>query len=159
VRPSLAGLRATVSGAPGWVAQWPAAWLAGLGTPFNTMQLGGALRLSTQNLVIEFMQGRLRMAGRADLELRDMSSRLATLPRLGTYRFTLRDDPSAAGSTLVTLETIDGALRLNANGHWGSQGLRLRGDASAAEGDQAALNNLLNIIGRRDGARSVISIG
>ena len=29
----------------------------------------------------------------------------------------------------------------------------------AATADEAALSNLLNIIGRRDGARSVISIG
>jgi hypothetical protein len=29
----------------------------------------------------------------------------------------------------------------------------------ADENDQQALNNLLNLIGRRDGARSVISIG
>ena len=32
-------------------------------------------------------------------------------------------------------------------------------EAVAAEGAESALNNLLNIIGRRQGARSVISIG
>jgi general secretion pathway protein N len=37
--------------------------------------------------------------------------------------------------------------------------VRFRGDAHAAPGAEAALANLLNIIGRRDGARSVISIG
>jgi general secretion pathway protein N len=37
--------------------------------------------------------------------------------------------------------------------------LRFRGEATAAEGDEGALDNLLNIIGRRQGARSVISIG
>jgi general secretion pathway protein N len=36
---------------------------------------------------------------------------------------------------------------------------RFSGQASAAAGAEAALNNLLNIIGRRQGARSVISIG
>jgi general secretion pathway protein N len=38
-------------------------------------------------------------------------------------------------------------------------GLRFRGEATAAGGEQPALANLLNIIGRRDGARSVIEIG
>ena len=38
-------------------------------------------------------------------------------------------------------------------------GLRFRGEATAAEAEAAALSNLLNIIGRRNGARSVISIG
>jgi general secretion pathway protein N len=37
--------------------------------------------------------------------------------------------------------------------------VRFRGEARAAEGSQAALDNLLNIIGRRQGERSVISIG
>jgi general secretion pathway protein N len=37
--------------------------------------------------------------------------------------------------------------------------VRFRGEAVAAPGDEPALNNLLNIIGRRNGARSVISIG
>jgi general secretion pathway protein N len=149
----------SVQSPPGWTGQWPAAWLAGLGTPFNTMQLGGAMRLSTQDLVVERVQGRLRVQGQADLELRDLSSRLATLPRLGTYRLSLRNNPANAGTSAVSLETVDGALRLTGTGSWSAGGLRLRGEAIADENDQQALNNLLNLIGRRDGARSVISIG
>jgi general secretion pathway protein N len=37
--------------------------------------------------------------------------------------------------------------------------VRFRGEASAAGGNEAALSNLLNIIGKRQGARSAISIG
>jgi general secretion pathway protein N len=37
--------------------------------------------------------------------------------------------------------------------------VRFRGEASSAAADEAALSNLLNIIGRRNGAKSVISIG
>jgi general secretion pathway protein N len=37
--------------------------------------------------------------------------------------------------------------------------MRFRGEARAAEGQEAALANLLNIIGRRQGATSLISIG
>jgi len=39
------------------------------------------------------------------------------------------------------------------------QGISFRGEARADPLEEAALSNLLNIIGRRDGARSVISIG
>jgi general secretion pathway protein N len=37
--------------------------------------------------------------------------------------------------------------------------LRLRGEATATDADRQALNNLLNIIGRRQGARSLLTIG
>ena len=36
---------------------------------------------------------------------------------------------------------------------------RFRGEATAEPGSESALNNLLNIIGKRQGASSVISIG
>jgi general secretion pathway protein N len=137
--------------------QWPAAWLVGLGTPWNTIQPGGALHLSTQDLQLQWVQGRFRMNGQAQLDLQDFSSRLAHLPRLGSYR--LRASGDGQGPTRLQLDTLDGALRMQAEGTLGASGLRLRGQASAAEADQNALNNLLNIIGRRQGARSLISIG
>ncbi|RZS53085.1 type II secretion system protein N [Sphaerotilus mobilis] len=142
-----------------WLAQWPAAWLAGLGTPWNTLQPGGALRLSAQGLQLEWAAGRFAMTGQTSLELRDFSSRLATLPRLGSYRIAISADPAQAGTAQVVLSTLDGALLLSGQGSWSASGLRLRGEASAAQGDEAALSNLLNIIGRRDGARSLLSIG
>jgi general secretion pathway protein N len=37
--------------------------------------------------------------------------------------------------------------------------LRFAGEASAAPEREGALSNLLNIIGRRNGARSLISLG
>ncbi|MBX9639300.1 MAG: type II secretion system protein N, partial [Mycobacteriaceae bacterium] len=66
---------------------------------------------------------------------------------------------SAAGIAQITLSTLEGALELTGTGTWGSGGLYFRGEASSRESEKAALNNLLNIIGRREGARSVISIG
>ena len=59
----------------------------------------------------------------------------------------------------LTLTTTEGSLHLTGNGTLGAGGMRFRGEARAAEGQEAALSNLLNIIGRREGARSVISIG
>lgn len=141
-----------------WLGSWPAALLVGLGTPWNTLQPGGALRVVPQGLSLEWARGRFAMHGRLDIELRDFSSRLATLPRLGSYRLSVIGD-AQPGSARVELATLDGALQLSGAGSWSASGLRLRGEATAAEADQAALNNLLNIIGRREGARSLLSIG
>jgi general secretion pathway protein N len=145
--------------ATGWIAQWPAAWLAGLGTPWNTLQLGGVIKLTSPGLSFESAQGRGRLAGQADLMLLGASSRLSTLDTLGSYRLTLQGDPHGASPTQINLSTLEGALQLNGSGQWGAGLLRFRGDARAAPGSEAALNNLLNIIGRRQGAVSLISIG
>jgi general secretion pathway protein N len=37
--------------------------------------------------------------------------------------------------------------------------LRFTGEASAEEGSESALTNLLNIIGRRQGGKSLLSLG
>ena len=87
-----------------------------------------------------------------------MSRRASRRSSLGSYRLTLRGDPGPAGQSLLGLSTQQGALQLSGNGVWGPGGVRFRGEARAAS-DDAVLSNLLNIIGRRDGARSVISIG
>ncbi len=150
---------ALVPPAGGWVGQWPTALLGGLGTPWNTMQLGGKLRLQSPGMRVESVQGRWRIDGRADLDLVEVSSRLSTLDALGSYRMSVSGDPANPGSANLLLLTTGGALQLDGTGSWGPAGMRFRGEARAAEAEQAALANLLNIIGRRQGARSVISIG
>jgi general secretion pathway protein N len=160
MRPGLGTFTTTLPPASGWIGQWPAAWLSGLGTPWNTLQLGGALRLSSRGLVLQWVQGRWRVEGGATLELLDVSSRISPLERLGSYRLELSGDPANAGAARVLLTTSDGALRLSGQGSLGAGGFRFRGEAAAAsEADLPALSNLLNIIGRRTGARSVITIG
>jgi general secretion pathway protein N len=141
------------------LGHWPAAWLAGLGTPFNTMQLGGTLRLSSNGMTLESAQGRWRAVGSIDLDLLGVSSRLSTLDTLGSYRFSVRGGAGAGDTATLNLDTLEGALRLTGNGQWAGPRVRFRGEASAAQGQEAALNNLLNIIGRRQGATSVIAIG
>lgn len=143
--------------ATGEVGHWPAAWLGGLGTPWNTLQLAGVLRLSSRDLSFEWAQGRLRIQGQADLMLENVSSRLTTLDRLGSYRLNLSGDPQ--GLLQMQLNTMDGALQLSGQGGVSSGGMRFRGEARASEAERGALDNLLNIIGRREGDRSVISIG
>ncbi len=136
-------------------SQWPAAVLAGLGTPWNTLQVDGDLQLATQGLSVEWIEGRLALAGRAELTASRLSSRLSTLKPMGSYRITLN---GGAPSTLQ-LDTLEGALQLTGSGQWVGSRLRFSGSASAAPEREAALSNLLNIIGRRSGARSIITIG
>jgi general secretion pathway protein N len=141
------------------IGQWPAGVLAGLGTPWNTLQLGGTLRLASEAAAVESAGGRVRLQGRAELELTAASSRLSTLPALGSYRLSA-DARSGEGGALLSLATLEGALQLNATGAWTpASGLRLRGQARAAQGAETALNNLLNIIGRRQGATATFAIG
>lgn len=159
VRPGFGRVSIALGANAGWIGQWPTAWLGGLGTPWNTMQMGGSLRLSSPGLAVESVQGRWRLTGRADIDLLDVSSRLSTLDTLGSYRFTVAADPAGTGASQLMLSTQQGALQLSGSGTLGPTGVRFRGDAQAAPGQEAPLTNLLNIIGRRDGARSVISIG
>ena len=159
VRPGLGRVGVTLVPPPGWVGQWPSAFLGGLGTPWNTLQLGGVVRLVSPALKLESAQGRWVVEGRADMELVSVSSRLTTLETLGSYKLTLTGDAATPGTSQLSLTTQDGALQLSGQGTWGPGGVRFRGEASAAATDEAALSNLLNIIGRRDGAKSVITIG
>lgn len=137
------------------LSRWPAEVLAGLGTPWNTVQAEGVLQLETQGLSVEWFEGRLAVAGRAELSVLGVSSRLSNLKPMGSYRLTL------AGGATPTLEltTLEGSLQLSGTGSWVGARLRFQGVASAAPEDEASLANLLNIIGRRSGARSIISLG
>jgi len=64
---------------------------------------------------------------------------------------------ASAGVGLVAVAS--GALLIDGRGLIGATGVRIRAEAHAAPGSEAALNNLLNLIGRRNGASSAISIG
>jgi general secretion pathway protein N len=104
------------------------------------------------------VQGRWIVDGQADVEILQVSSRASTLDSLGSYRFSIIGN--TGGPTQLRLSTLDGALQLTGDGTAGANGVRFRGEARAAtEADEGPLNNLLNIIGRRNGAVSVISIG
>ena len=151
-RPRWGGMHVTLADGQ---SQWPTAVLAGLGTPWNTLQFEGDLLLATHGLSVEWVQGRLAIGGRAELTALRLSSRLSTLRPMGSYRITV------LGGTPPTLQlnTLEGALQLGGSGQWVGSRLHFQGTASAAPDREAALSNLLNIIGRRSGARSVITIG
>ena len=152
VRPRWGGMHVTLADGQ---TQWPTALLAGLGTPWNTLQFEGDLLLATHGLSVEWVQGRLAIGGRAELTALRLSSRLSTLRPMGSYRITV------LGGTPPTLQlsTLEGALQLGGSGQWVGSRLHFQGTASTAPDREAALSNLLNIIGRRSGARSVITIG
>jgi general secretion pathway protein N len=102
-----------------------------------------------------------------------MASRVSTLAVLGSYRLVISGQrgadpggtgaPGPGGPASIQLSTSSGALQLQGSGSLLGTGsgprLRFTGQASAAAGSEAVLSNLLNIIGRRQGAVSVITIG
>ncbi|MFM9914425.1 MAG: type II secretion system protein N [Rhizobacter sp.] len=169
LKPALGGFSAALRPETGQIGQWPCTWLTGLGTPWNTLRLGGTVQLLSSGLSLEYAKGHWRLAGGMNVELIGASSRLSTLETLGSYRLALQGEPrnasAAAGTNEATdtarlvLSTLEGVLLLSGNGTWGAHGMRFRGEATARDAGDPALANLLNIIGRRDGARSVISIG
>jgi general secretion pathway protein N len=157
LRPGLGQLSVQMVPGSGQIGEWPAAWLAGLGAPWNTLQLGGTLRLSSSGLNLQWAAGRWSVVGQADLELNNVASALTTLDRLGSYRVHL--DGAAGRAPSFTLSTLEGALLINGSGQWTGSQLRFRGEARAAPGAEGELDNLLNFFGRRQGALSLISIG
>lgn len=152
------GLGETALDVAAFESRWPAGLLTGLGTPWNTLRLEGSLALSSPGLGLTLTSGRARLQGGLDIDAIDLASRLASIRPLGSYRAQLRAD--ADGNTAqLELTTLSGALLLQGRGQWVGGRLRFAGDAQAAPGSELALTNLLNIVGRRDGPRSVITIG
>jgi general secretion pathway protein N len=133
----------------------PAQLLTGLGTPWNTLNPQGQLAVVADAASIEWRQGHAQLEGNATIDLTNLSSPLSTLQPLGDYRVGL------TGGAVPTLElqTLQGALQLSGSGKWVDSRMQFTGEASAAPEREAALNNLLNIIGRRQGAKSIMSIG
>jgi general secretion pathway protein N len=129
--------------------------LAGLGTPWNTVQPQGQLVTSSQNVAMEWEKGRMRLSGQLQVDALRMSSRLSTLSPMGSYRITVQ----GGSEPTLQLATLEGSLQLSGQGQWIAQRLRFNGVASADPARVEALSNLLNIVGRRDGARSIITVG
>lgn len=138
-------------------SQWPAAVLAGLGAPWNTLQAQGRLALGSQGLSLEWLDGRASVQGSASLEALEFSSRLSTLRPIGSYRLRLVGN-GLSDPPHLQLETLEGSLKLAGRGQWNGTRWNFRGEASAATEHEPVLGNLLNIIGRRQGGTSVIAL-
>jgi general secretion pathway protein N len=122
-------------------AQLPAASLAALGAPFNTIRPGGALELRWTDLALS--AGALD--GSVQVDWHDAQSALSTVAPLGSYRVQI-----SAGS--VRLETVRGPLHLQGSGTLRGLRLSFRGVASAEPEMRPALNGLLGVLGPRSGS-------
>jgi general secretion pathway protein N len=160
IEPGIRRLRVFLLPGRAEVGHWPAAWLAGLGAPFNTVHLGGSLRLIGDGFSVETVDGRWRVDGRAELEVLDLSSALAPVDALGSYRLALSGGAAATGGgAQLQLATERGPLRMTGSGQWVGSKLRFRGEAQADAGSEPLLNNLLNLLGQRRGAVTLLAIG
>jgi len=140
-------------------SQWPAHLLSGLGAPWNTLEPEGTLRLETKQLRFNLQTQPALLQGGITLTAENMSSKLSTLKPMGTYQINLGGASAANPLPSLSLTTQSGSLLLSGQGQWQGSRLQFRGEASAVPEHAAALSNLLNIIGRRQGARSLLSLG
>jgi len=129
---------------------WPAAPLSGLGTPLNTLRPDGSIHLQTRGL---HWSGHWQ--GQASIEVRHLASALSPLKPMGSYRI----DFHGGTEPLLKLSTLEGALQLQGQGRWQAGRLRFEGLASAAAGSEEQLETVLNILGRRQGRQSILSLG
>ena len=135
-------------------SSWPASWLVGLGAPWNTVQPEGRMQLQTTQLAWTQQAGKDGLQGQAELQMQQLSTRLSTLRPLGSYRVRLRGDDMT-----LTLDTLEGSLLLQGTGQLQNGHIRFSGEATAAPDTEAALSNLLNILGQRQGAKSILKMG
>ena len=124
----------------------PAEGLAGLGAPLNTLVPSGVIRLSWDRLDLARLPASVAVTGRTTLSMSDMGSRMAPIKPLGSYEMVM--DWRGQQAELV-LRTVRGALLLSGNGTLQNGRLRFSRQASAAEGYEETLGNMLNLLGQR----------
>lgn len=124
----------------------PAEGLAGLGAPLNTLVPSGVIGLSWNRLDLVRQPNSVAVTGRTTLSMNDMGSRMAPVKPLGSYEMMM--DWRGQQADLV-LRTVRGALLLSGNGTLQNGRLRFSGQASAADGYEETLGNMLNLLGQR----------
>lgn len=127
----------------------PASLLAGLGAPFNTLDLQGAVQLSWTDWRV-LSTGAF---GQMVVDIHDASSRVSRLKPLGSYqaRFT------AAGQVgNLVLTTLGGPLTLNGQGQWHAGHMDFTGRAQSSQEALPNLSGLLNMLGRREDSRTAL---
>jgi general secretion pathway protein N len=136
-------------------SQWPAAWLAGLGAPWNTIALDGPITLKTD--AVEWRQNPQgwQFEGHLLITLDGISSRLSTVRPLGHYLVNI----DGGTNPTVHLKTLQGQLRLNGDGQWQNGQLQFSGVGNASPGHETSLANLLNLLGERRGSDIILKLG
>lgn len=135
----------------------PAAVLAGLGAPFNTIRPGGLIAIAWTRL--QFQGG--RMEGDIVAEWQFASSALSPVSPFGHYRL---DASGGFPGTRLLLTTVTGPLEMTGDGTIAGRGnLSFRGRARATPGvdasTRAQLAGLITLLGRRDGDSAILSLG
>ncbi len=135
----------------------PAARLASLGAPLNTIQPDGRMRLSWSQLQVSREGNAVGMRGAMTLAMEDMSSRLSPVKPLGAYELTFDWQGQQA---LLQLKTTRGPMLLSGAGTLTDGRLRFSGKAEAEKGQEERLGTLLNLLGqpRREGNKNVIGL-
>jgi len=132
-------------------AELPAALLAALGAPFNTVRPGGALGLRWTD--VELKGGVL--AGNFQIDWREAQSALSTVAPLGSYRLQV----TGAGDTArLQLDTLRGPLRLQGSGTVKGGRVSFKGLASADPDMRPALIGLISVLGPRVGDQALLAI-
>lgn len=132
----------------------PAGLLEGLGAPFNTVGFAGQVQLFAPQLQLQQSTQGQTMQGDLRVDLVNLSSRLSSLPQLGSYRLEVQ----GGAVPQVQLTTTEGALQMTGQGQWSRGRFSFSGEAQAAPGYEDSLANILNVIGRRQGAVSRIQL-
>jgi general secretion pathway protein N len=95
--------------------------------------------------------------GRTLLTMSDMGSRMSPVRPLGSYELAMDWQGQQAR---LNLSTVRGALLLSGNGTLERGRLQFSGQATAANGYEETLGNLLNLLGQRRmvGGKNIIAL-
>jgi general secretion pathway protein N len=126
----------------------PASLLAGLGAPFNTLDMDGDVRLAwTEWRVL----GRSTF-GQVTVTLDNMASRVSRVKPLGSYRVVFL---AVGEAGTIDLATSRGPLLLSGQGLVSQESTTFDGTASSAPEARDNLAGLLNLLGRHTGPDTV----
>lgn len=123
-------------------AQVPAALLAVLGAPFNTVRPGGTLRAQWDNMRF----GDHGFQGSFQVDWVDAQSAMSNVAPLGSYRLVAN---AQAGRGEAELMTLGGPLLLRGKGNLDRGGIRFSGVADAQQDMRASLDGFIGLLGRR----------
>ena len=150
------GVNPELATAPSVNGGLPTAWLSGLGSPWNTVQPEGQIRLQSENWAWRQEGQQVHTSGQFIVTLEQFATRLSSLKPLGDYQLAF----IGAADTRIRLTTLAGALQMEGQGVWRRGHLQFVGEAWAREAqDESALSNLLGVIGPRNGARALLRVG
>jgi general secretion pathway protein N len=141
-----AGLRGSTL-SPGGIGV-PASLLAGLGAPFNTLDMEGNVRLTWT----EWRVLRGNTYGQVIVTLDDMSSRVSRVKPLGSYRVVFQ---AVGQAGTIDLTTSKGPLLLSGQGTVSQTSSAFNGVATSETGARENLAGLLNLLGRHTGPDTV----